>query len=208
MDRFQQAIERIKAAQHALLQQEGIDGLLGQEGLAAKAYFDVFPQRVLRDGDAFCFAGRTRRPPRDRVNALLSLAYTLLAKECAAALETVGLDPCVGFLHQLRPGRSSLALDLLEEFRAPIADRFVLMEINTGRIQRDDFTVQEDGACYLTEDARKRFLTDWQARKQQTILHPFLKETIMWGLVPYAQAMQLSRHLRGDLDAYPPFLWK
>lgn len=208
MDRFQQAIERIKAAQHALLQQEGIDGLLGQEGLAAKAYFDVFPQRVLRDGDAFCFAGRTRRPPRDRVNALLSLAYTLLAKECAAALETVGLDPCVGFLHQLRPGRSSLALDLLEEFRAPIADRFVLMEINTGRMQRDDFTVQEDGACYLTEDARKRFLTDWQARKQQTILHPFLKETIMWGLVPYAQAMLLSRHLRGDLDAYPPFLWK
>ena len=97
---------------------------------------------------------------------------------------------------------------MLEEFRAPIADRFVLMEINTGRMQRDDFTVQEDGACYLTEDARKRFLTDWQARKQQTILHPFLKETIMWGLVPYAQAMLLSRHLRGDLDAYPPFLWK
>ena len=201
-------IERLDGCIKSVYITDDYDGILGTEGNGAKAYFDVFPQRVLRDGDAFCFAGRTRRPPRDRVNALLSLAYTLLAKECAAALETVGLDPCVGFLHQLRPGRSSLALDLLEEFRAPIADRFVLMEINTGRIQRDDFTVQEDGACYLTEDARKRFLTDWQARKQQTILHPFLKETIMWGLVPYAQAMLLSRHLRGDLDAYPPFLWK
>ena len=163
---------------------------------------------ILREEKAFCFDGRNRRPPLDRVNALLSFAYTLLGRETAAALETVGLDPYVGFLHQSRPGRTSLALDLLEELRAPIAHRFVITRINLGEISPTDFQVKENGAYYLRDDARHAFLAAWQKHKQEELTHPFLKEKLCWGLVPYAQAMLLARYLRGDLDAYPPFLWK
>lgn len=195
------ALSFIDAAQNA-------DELRGIEGSAAKGYFSAFPQLILRNNDDFRFNGRNRRPPTDRVNALLSFAYTLLGNEIAGALESVGLDPAVGFLHTLRPGRKSLALDLLEEFRAPFADRFVLSQINLGSITAKDFEQKENGAFYLKDEARKKFLAAWQKRKQEYLTHPYLKEKIEWGLVPYAQAMLLSRHLRGDLDAYPPFLWK
>lgn len=205
---FAKAIETHKAALAAVPSQRSNDDLMGQEGIAAKAYFTVFPQMILRNGDVFTFHGRSRRPPLDRVNALLSFAYTLLAKECAAVLESVGLDPYIGFLHQLRPGRASLALDLMEELRPVMADRFVLTLINLGQIKGDDFEVRENGAYYLVEEARKTFLAAWQTKKQEMIEHPFLKEKLQWGMVPYAQAMLLSRFLRGDLDCYVPFLWK
>ena len=182
--------------------------LMGIEGIAAKAYFGEFHQMILRNEGTFTFDGRNRRPPLDPVNAMLSFAYTLLGNEIASALETVGLDPAVGFLHTVRPGRASLALDLLEELRAPLADRFVITQINLGAFTDKDFQKKENGAIFLTDDARKRFLAAWQKRKQEMLEHPYLKEKVQWGMVAYAQAMLLSRYLRGDLDAYPPFLWK
>lgn len=144
----------------------------------------------------------------DYVNAMLSLAYTLLAHDTSAALEGVGLDAYVGFLHRDRPGRASLALDLMEELRGVYADKFVLSLINKKGIQKEDFVRKENGAVLLTEDGRKKFLTAWQSKKQEKITHPYLGEKITWGLVPYAQALLLARHLRNDLDEYPPFLWK
>lgn len=184
-------------------------GLLrGLEGQAANAYFRLFDQMILQQKDSFYFKGRNRRPPLDNVNALLSLSYTLLAKDVAAALEAVGLDAYVGFLHQDRPGRASLALDVMEELRGVVADRFVLKLINKKMITIKDFLKKEDGAVILTDEGRKKFLQAWQERKQEPLTHPFLEEKISWGLVPHAQAMLLSRYLRGDLDEYPPFLWK
>ena len=185
-----------------------VDALMGIEGAAAKAYFDVFDWMILRNKDYFRFSGRSRRPPTDAVNAMLSFCYTLLGLDIASALETVGLDPCIGFLHQLRPGRRSLSLDLLEELRAPVADRFVLSQINQGIVSQQQFCVKENGAVLFDDDGRRKFLSEWQKRKQEIITHPFLKEKIPWGLVPYTQAMLLSRYMRGDLDEYPPFLWK
>lgn len=182
--------------------------LMGVEGIAAKAYFGVFSQMILRNENVFVFDGRTRRPPLDPVNAMLSFAYTLLGNEIAGALETVGLDPAVGYLHTMRPGRASLALDLLEELRAPLADRFVVTQINLGIFTKKDFQKKENGAVFMTDDARKAFLSAWQKRKQETLTHPYLKEKVQWGMVAFSQAMLLSRYLRGDLDAYPPFLWK
>lgn len=205
---FRTAIEEMKLRLSQLEQTTDIEGLRGLEALAAKAYFSVFDCMILRNEAAFRFDGRNRRPPLDRVNALLSFAYTLLGNETAAALETVGLDPYVGFMHQLRPGRASLALDLLEEFRAPIADRFVLSQINLGAIKATDFQCKENGAFYLKDEPRRDFLAAWQKHKQETLTHPFLQEKMPWGLVPYAQALLLARTLRGDLDSYPPFLWK
>lgn len=201
----------IKQMLHSLASLEETDTrseLMGIEGIAAKAYFGAFPQMILRNEETFVFDGRTRRPPLDPVNAMLSFAYTLLGNEITGALEAVGLDPAVGFLHTVRPGRTSLALDLLEELRAPLADRFVVTQINLGVFTKKDFLKKENGAVFLTDDARKCFLTAWQKRKQETLMHPYLKEKIQWGMVPYVQAMLLSRYLRGDLDAYPPFLWK
>ena len=201
-------IDQMKTALQNISQASSSDELRGLEGSAAKVYFSVFPELILRHAEDFPFAGRTRRPPLDPVNALLSFAYTLLGNEIASALEGVGLDPAVGFLHTLRPGRASLALDMLEELRAPLADRFVLSQINLGTITRKDFEQKENGAYYLTDDARQTFLAAWQKRKQDTLTHPYLKEKMPWGLVPHVQAMLLSRYLRGDLDAYPPLLWK
>lgn len=201
-------IEQMHAALQAIPSAGSCDQLMGIEGSAAKAYFAAFPQLILRNKEDFPFDGRNRRPPLDPVNALLSFTYTLLGNEIAGALEAVGLDPAIGFLHTLRPGRKSLALDVLEELRAPLADRFVLSQINLGSITRKDFEQKENGAFYLKDDARRSFLSAWQKRKQESITHPYLKEKIAWGMVPYAQAMLLSRYLRGDLDAYPPFLWK
>ena len=207
-ERLNSAIGQMKQALTDIPDARSVDELMGIEGVAAKAYFSVFAQLVLRNQGYFKFDGRNRRPPLDPVNALLSFTYSILGNEIAGALESVGLDPAVGFLHALRPGRASLALDMLEELRAPLADRFVLSLINLGTVTERDFARKENGAFYLTDDARKRFLAAWQKRKQETITHPFLKEKLPWGLVPYAQAMMLSRYIRGDLDAYPPFMWK
>ena len=182
--------------------------LRGVEGEAAKLYFDGFDDLILQQRPDFAFAGRSRRPPLDPVNALLSFAYTLLARDCAAALEGVGLDPYVGFLHRARPGRTSLALDLMEELRAVCADRFVLTCINQKTVGPKHFIKQESGAVLLTDDGRRAFLQAWQQRKHPTLQHPFLGEKLPWGLVPYVQALLLARTLRGDLDAYPPFFWK
>ncbi len=184
------------------------DTLRGLEGEASARYFSVFDQLILNQKESFHFEGRSRRPPMDNVNALLSFAYTLLTNDCAAALESVGLDSYVGFLHRDRPGRASLALDLMEELRGAFADRFVLTLINTRVMRAAHFQQQEDGAVLLSDEGRKLFLDAWQTRKRETITHPYLKEKIYWGLVPYVQALLLARCLRGDLDGYPPFLWK
>lgn len=207
-ERMKIAIEQMKQALNDLMHAGSVEELMGIEGVAAKAYFSVFEQMILKNPAYFRFDGRNRRPPMDPVNALLSFTYTILGHEITGALESAGLDPAVGFLHALRPGRASLALDLLEELRAPLADRFVLSLINLGTITERDFAQKENGAFYLTDDARKRFLAAWQKRKQEIISHPFLKEKLPWGLVPHVQAMMMSRYIRGDLDAYPPFLWK
>lgn len=182
--------------------------LRGLEGAAANAYFGIFDQMILRQKDAFSFHGRNRRPPMDNVNAMLSFAYSMLANDCASALESVGLDAYVGFLHRDRPGRTGLALDLMEELRPCFADRFVLTLINNRVLSDSDFVRSESGAVRMTDDGRRKFLKHWQERKQETITHPFLEEKLPWGLVPYVQALLLARYLRGDLDAYPPFLWK
>ena len=187
---------------------ETLEQLRGAEGSAAAVYFRAFDQLILNQKDTFRFEERNRRPPTDPVNALLSFGYTLLARDCAAALEGVGLDAYVGFLHRDRPGRASLALDLMEELRAVMTDRFVLTLINRKELSAGDFITQENGAVLLKDDSRKAFLAAWQTRKQETITHPFLEEKIPWGLAPHAQALLLARCLRGDLDAYPPFLWK
>lgn len=188
--------------------QEDLEALRGMEGGAAIAYFNVMDELILQGRDVFFFHGRNRQPPRDAVNALLSFAYTLLARDCAAALIGVGLDPYVGFLHRLRPGRTSLALDLMEEMRPIRADRFILTLINNRVIQAKHFHFKENETCLLDDEGRRVFLAAWQERKQETIQHPFLKEQISWGLLPHAQALLLARTLRGDYDAYPPFLWK
>ena len=182
--------------------------LRGIEGEAAKLYFGGFDDLILQQHKTFSFVKRSRRPPLDPVNALLSFAYTLLARDCAAALEGVGLDPYVGFLHRPRPGRASLALDLMEELRTVYADRFVLTCINQKTILPKHCERQESNAVYLTDDGRRAFLQAWQQRKQQTIQHPFLGEKIPWGLVPHVQALLLARTLRGDLERYPSFFWK
>ena len=158
--------------------------------------------------EAFFFHGRSRRPPLDRVNAMLSFAYSLLAHDCASALESVGLDSYVGFLHRDRPGRQSLALDLMEELRPCMADRFVLTLVNNRMLRPEDFQVQDSGAVLLSDEGRRKFLKTWQERKRDTLTHPYLGEKLSWGMVPYVQALLLARCLRGDLDGYPPFLWK
>lgn len=185
-----------------------IDELRGNEGEAAASYFTAFPELITVKDEAFTFSGRNRRPPTDPVNALLSFTYTLLVHDCRSALEGVGLDPCVGYLHTDRPGRPSLALDLMEEFRAFLADRLVLSLINRKQIQPKDFNDSAGGAVSMTDSARKTLLTTWQKRKQEEITHPYLGEKCKVGLLPHLQAQLLARHLRGDLDAYPPFIWK
>lgn len=185
-----------------------VDDLRGIEGEAAASYFSAFPRLVTVSDEAFTFSGRNRRPPTDPVNALLSFTYTLLVHDCRSALEGVGLDPCVGYLHTDRPGRPSLALDLMEEFRAFLADRLVLSLINRKQIQPNDFNDSAGGAVTMTDDARKTLLAAWQKRKQEEITHPYLREKCKIGLVPHLQAQLLARHLRGDLEAYPPFIWR
>ena len=185
-----------------------LDELRGLEGESAAIYFSVFDDMILNNKDEFFFHGRNRRPPLDNVNAMLSFTYALLANDCSSALESAGLDSYVGYMHRDRPGRNSLALDLMEEFRPCIADRFVLTLINNRIIKSDDFEERENTAVIMTDEGRKKVIRAWQERKRDTITHPYLKEKMPWGLVPYLQALLLARYLRDDLDAYPPFLWK
>ena len=187
---------------------ESKEQLRGYEGEAASIYFSVFDELILQQKKDFSFHGRSKRPPMDNVNAMLSFVYTLLTNQITSALESVGLDPCVGYLHTERPGRASLALDLIEEFRAVYADRFVLSLINKKIVNKKNFTKKENGAVLMDDDSRKKLLMEWQNKKKEVITHPFLKEKVEWGMVPYVQAMLLARYLRGDLDGYPAFLWK
>ncbi len=205
---FQSASETIQKLLPNVLQETDLEALRGLEGAGATAYFSVFDDMILREKEYFYFHGRNRRPPLDAINAMLSFAYNLLSNECASALESVGLDAYVGFLHRDRPGRSSLALDLMEELRPCFADRFVLTLVNNRIVTKGDFSQSESGAVQFSEQGRRKFLKSWQERKQETISHPFLEEKIPWGLVPYIQALLLARYLREDLDEYPSFLWK
>lgn len=182
--------------------------LRGIEGEAAKLYFSVFNDLILQQKEHFSFNGRNKRPPLDNVNALLSFAYTLLTNNIVSALETVGLDPYVGFMHTDHPGRVSLALDLLEELRSVFADRFVISLINKKMISSDGFIKKENGAIIMEDDTKKIFLSAFQGKKQEKITHPFLEEKIEWGMVPYVQSLLLARFIRGDIEEYPPFLWK
>lgn len=182
--------------------------LRGMEGDAARLYFGVFDSLIRSSEPEMRFNGRSRRPPLDPINALLSFLYTLLVHDCRSALESIGLDPAVGFLHRDRPGRPSLALDLMEELRPILADRLVLSLVNRKQVQAKDFEKREGGAVILTDDARKTVLNAWQERKKEERKHPFIAENAPLGLVPYLQAQLLARHLRKDLDAYPPWLWK
>ena len=205
---FQTHIQDLKQSAKEAVKAETLDELRGVEGNAAQSYFSLMDQMILADKKHFYFQERSKRPPLDRVNALLSFAYTLLAHDCASALEAVGLDSYAGFLHRDRPGRQSLALDLMEELRSPYADRFVLTLINNRIIQAKHFKIMEDGAVLLGDEGRHLFLANWQEKKRETITHPFLGEKIYWGLIPYVQSLLLARYIRGDLDGYPPFLWK
>ncbi len=201
------ASSTLKELMRAIRECETLDDLMGYEGSAAKIYFGVFDQLILQQHEAFFFKERSRRPPLDNMNALLSFLYTLLANEVASALETVGLDPYVGFLHQDRPGRPSLALDLMEELRPIFADRLALSLVNRKQVTGDGFVTKESGGIIMDDDTRKKVLTAWQERKKEAIVHPYLKERIDFGLIPHVQALLLARYLRGDLDAYPPFFW-
>ena len=184
------------------------DSLRGIEGEAAQVYYGVFRDLVRNEEPAFVFTRRSRRPPLDPVNALLSFLYTLLVHDCRSTLETVGLDPAVGFLHRDRPGRPSLALDLMEELRPVLADRLALSMINRRQLSARDFKTAVSGAVTMQEDARKKVLVTYQERKKDELVHPFLKEKTTLGLIPLLQANLMARCVRGDLDGYPPFLWR
>lgn len=207
-DKFDKISGEISALLPEILEMTSLDSLRGVEGAGSTLYFNVFDDMILQKKEIFYFHNRNRRPPLDNVNAMLSFAYSLLANDCASALESVGLDSYVGFLHRDKPGRTSLALDLMEELRPCVADRFVLTIINNRIMSGEDFENFESGAVQLTDAGRKKFLKNWQEHKKQMITHPYLEEKIPWGLVPYLQALLLARYLRDDLDAYPPFLWK
>ena len=183
-----------------------IDSMRGIEGAAASVYFSRFDD-LLSNPKGYRFEVRSRRPPLNEVNAVLSFVYTLLAHDVRSSMETVGLDPAAGYLHTLRPGRPSFALDIMEELRAPLCDRLVISMFNKDQFQPQDFTT-DFGAVYLSEKGRRKVIEQWRSRKRETIQHPFLKEKIPIGMIPYAQSMLFARVLRGDLDRYPPFVWR
>ena len=202
------AHKRLDRIMDKVQSETSLDVLRGLEGEAAQSYFGVFDHLIRATETSLRFKGRSRRPPMDAVNALLSFLYTLLTHDCRSALESVGLDPAVGFLHRDRPGRPSLALDLLEEFRPLLADRLALSLINLKQVTAKDFQTMDNGAVLLKEDSRKIVLTAYQERKREDLRHVFLNEKAPIGLFPFLQAQLMARHLRGDLDGYPPFLWK
>jgi CRISP-associated protein Cas1 len=203
-----QTIEKLSVKQNSILRAKGLNELRGTEGEAACAYFSVLDHLVLHHKESFFMHGRNRRPPTDNLNALLSFVYTLLMHEVRTAIECVGLDPCVGYLHTDRPGRPSLALDLMEEFRPFIADRLVLSLINRKQVTAKGFLQQPSGGVIMDDLTRKEVITAWQKRKQEELMHPFLNERIPVGLLPYCQALLMARFLRGDLDNYPVFINK
>lgn len=198
----------LEIRQKQALKSADIAKLRGIEGDAANTYFSVFNNLIVTQKDEFQFAGRTKRPPKDKVNALLSFVYTLLAHELQSALESVGLDPYVGFMHTDRPGRASLALDMMEEFRPYLGDRLVLSLINRRQINSGGFKNREESGVIMDEATRKELISAWQLRKQEEIRHPFLNEPVQLGLLPYVQALLLARYIRGDIDKYPVFLMK
>lgn len=206
--RLDDAQRRLGDVARRVAEARDIDTARGHEGDAANAYFGAFDPLIRRDDDTFRFGGRSRRPPLNPCNALLSFLYAMVGHDCRSALESVGLDSQVGFLHRDRPGRASLALDLMEEFRPILADRVALTLINRQQLGKKDFTYMDGGAVLLRDDSRKAVLTAYQERKKDEITHPFLNEKVTLGLVPHIQAQLLARHLRGDVDGYPPFLWK
>ena len=205
---LERASQRMAQLAGALRPAMPVEELRGHEGEAARTYFSVFDYLIVGDKEGFFFRNRSRRPPLDNVNALLSFVYTLLTHDMTAALETVGLDPAVGYLHAERPGRPSLALDLVEELRPVIADRLVLTLINRRQVAADGFQRVETGGVIMNDATRKEVLVAYQKRKQEEMIHPFLQEKIPFGMVPFVQATLLARHLRGDLESYPSFLWK
>lgn len=200
-------VEQLSQAVENLLLCEDIDSMRGVEGAAATVYFARFDDMLNGNPGGFRFESRSRRPPRNEVNAALSFTYMLLTSLTQSAMETVGLDPAAGYLHTLRPGRASFALDLVEELRAPLCDRFVLSLFNKGQLSSVDFDRDEE-AVLLNERGRRTLLSNWQRRKQEIILHPFLGEKVQIGMIPYVQSMLFARVLRGDLDEYPPFVWR
>lgn len=205
---LEEAVVRLTDVARRVQREQDCDAIRGLEGEAARIYFDVFDELILVEDEAFRFRGRSRRPPLDPVNALLSFVYTLLTHDLRSASESVGLDPAVGFLHRDRPGRPSLALDLAEEFRPWFADRLVLSLINRRQLTARDFRVMENGAVLLSDEARREVIVAYQERKREELRHPILEETVTIGLLPLLQMQLLARHLRGDVDIYPPFLWK
>ena len=208
VDQVKKAAEFLRDSLKRIRGSESKKQLRGYEGEAASIYFGVLDQLILQQKKDFAFHGRSKRPPMDNVNALLSFVYTLLTNTITSALETVGLDPYVGYLHTDRPGRASLSLDLIEELRPVLADRFVLSLINKRIVNGKNFSKKENGAVLMDDELRKRVLTEWQNKKKEVITHPYLNEKVEWGMVPYVQAMLLARYLRGDLDGYPVFMWK
>ncbi|MBN1364803.1 MAG: type I-C CRISPR-associated endonuclease Cas1 [Syntrophaceae bacterium] len=205
---LEKAAKNLRDYLHSLQSNTNLNKLRGIEGIAANTYFDVFDHFILTNKNDFFFSGRNRRPPLDAVNCLLSFVYTLLYHDARAALESVGLDPAVGYLHRDRPGRMGLALDLVEELRPAFADRIVLSLINLGKVKNSGFTKTESGAVLMDDETRKTLLFTYQERKRDEITHPFLQEKIPVGMILFAQAQLLSRFLRGDLDGYPPFIWR
>ena len=205
---LEKAIRRLGSILQDLARERPADVLRGMEGDSANVYFGVFDRLITAQKEDFFFRGRSRRPPLDNMNALLSFIYTLLAHDASAALQAVGLDPQVGFLHADRPGRPGLALDLMEEFRPFFADRLALSLVNLKQVQGKGFKTTESGAVTMDDDTRKALLVAYQKRKQEEIQHPFLGETVEIGLLFHVQAMLLARHLRGDIDGYPPFIWR
>jgi CRISPR-associated protein Cas1 len=203
-----EASTRLSRSLERAQRENDMDTLRGVEGEAANTYFDVFDHLIVSQKEDFKFTDRNRRPPLDNVNCLLSFLYTLVMHDVRSALETVGLDPCVGFLHRDRPGRPGLALDMMEEFRPYIADRLALSLINREQVDGKGFTHSETGAVLMDDTTRKEVLIAYQSRKQEEITHPFLQESVKVGLLFHVQAMLLARHVRGDLDGYPVFLWK
>lgn len=208
VEQFQATCQTLRNGAVQALRTENSESLRGLEGECASRYFSVFDQMILQQKENFFFRSRSRRPPMDNVNALLSFAYSLLTSQCVSALEAVGLDPYCGVFHTERPGRCSLALDLVEEFRAAFADRFVLTLINKKILTDKDFAQKENGGVLLTDEGRKIFFKAWQEKKRETLTHPFLGDKVEWGMLPFVQAMLLARNIRGELDAYPPFVWK
>lgn len=208
VEKLETATVKLKSSAYEVRKADSTETLRGIEGNAANCYFHIFDDLILQQKDDFYFHGRNKRPPLDNVNALLSFVYTLLAKDVTSALESVGLDPYIGFLHSDLPGRTSLALDIMEELRSILADRFVLSLINMNIVNTNGFIKTDSGAVRMDDITRKAILSSWQKKKQEMIKHPFLDQKIEWGLIPYVQALLLARTIRGDLKEYPPFLWK